>query len=104
MSVSAIRNSIPGVTFTYTPSTPPISAVLERQLGRDRVRFAPNDRVYLAALLHRLPRGVLRRARRADAVAFVDGGGHADASGSVMQSRWCFSARSRSRWARACNR
>ncbi|MET7505164.1 hypothetical protein [Streptomyces microflavus] len=37
--------------------------VLERQLGRDRVRFAPGDRVFLAALLHRLPRGVLRRAR-----------------------------------------
>ena len=30
--------------------------VLERQLGRDRVRFAPSDRVFLAALLHRLPR------------------------------------------------
>ncbi|WSX17837.1 integrase core domain-containing protein [Streptomyces sp. NBC_00988] len=55
--------SIPGVTFAYTPSTPPISAVLERQLGRDRVRFAPSDRMFLAALLHRLPRGVLRRAR-----------------------------------------
>ena len=37
--------------------------VLEHQLGRDRVRFAPSDRVFLAALLHRLPRGVLRRAR-----------------------------------------
>ena len=36
--------------------------VLERQLGRDRVRFAPSDRVFLAALLHRLPRGVLCRA------------------------------------------
>lgn len=39
--------------------------VLERQLGRDRERFAPSDRVFLAALLHRLPRGVLRRARLA---------------------------------------
>ena len=37
--------------------------VQERQLGKDRVRFAPSDRVFLAALLHRLPRGVLRRAR-----------------------------------------
>ncbi|ELP65864.1 hypothetical protein ACOT81_39595 [Streptomyces sp. WI04-05B] len=37
--------------------------VLKRRLGRDRVRFAPSDRVFLAALLHRLPRGVLRRAR-----------------------------------------
>lgn len=37
--------------------------VLERQLGRDRGRFAPSDRVFLAALLHRLPRGVPRRAR-----------------------------------------
>jgi len=63
VSVSAIRNSIPGVTFAYTPSTAPISTVLERQLGRDRVRFAPSDRVFLAALLHRLPPGVLRRAR-----------------------------------------
>ncbi|MEU5030629.1 helix-turn-helix domain-containing protein [Streptomyces milbemycinicus] len=33
--------------------------VLERQLGRDRVRFAPSDRAFLAALLHRLPRDVL---------------------------------------------
>ena len=39
--------------------------VLERQLGRDRQRFAPSDRGFLAALLHRLPRGVLRRARLA---------------------------------------
>ncbi|WP_262505317.1 hypothetical protein [Streptomyces sp. TRM68367] len=37
--------------------------VLERRPGRDRVRFAPSDRVFLAAPLHRLPRGVLRRAR-----------------------------------------
>ena len=37
--------------------------MLERQLGRDRVRFAPSDRVFLTALLHRLLRGVLRRAR-----------------------------------------
>ena len=29
--------------------------VLERQLGRERVRFAPSDRGFLAALLHRLP-------------------------------------------------
>ena len=35
--------------------------VLERQLGKDRVRFAPSDRVFLAALLHRFPRDVLRR-------------------------------------------
>ena len=37
--------------------------VLERQLGRDRARFAPGDRAFLAALLHRLPRGVLRQVR-----------------------------------------
>ena len=37
--------------------------VLERQLGKDRVRFAPSDRVFLAALLHRFPRDVLRRVR-----------------------------------------
>ena len=37
--------------------------VLERQLGKDGGRFAPSDRVFLAALLHRLPRDVLRRVR-----------------------------------------
>jgi transposase len=39
--------------------------VLERQLGADtRVRFAPEDRAFLAALLTSLPREVLRRLRR----------------------------------------
>ncbi|MFI7461283.1 helix-turn-helix domain-containing protein [Nonomuraea sp. NPDC049646] len=38
--------------------------VLERQLGADtRVRFAPEDRAFLAALLTSLPHGVLRRLR-----------------------------------------
>jgi hypothetical protein len=38
--------------------------VLERQLGADtRVRFAPDDRAFLAALLTSLPREVLRRLR-----------------------------------------
>ncbi|MFE9068691.1 integrase [Streptomyces violaceusniger] len=37
--------------------------VLERQLGKERVRFTPGDRAILAALLHRLPRDVLRRLR-----------------------------------------
>ncbi|MDH6140654.1 transposase [Kitasatospora sp. GP30] len=37
--------------------------VLERQLGADRVRFAPEDRALLAALLAPLPREVLRRLR-----------------------------------------
>ena len=38
--------------------------VLERQLGADtRVRFAPEDRTLLAALLTSLPREVLRRLR-----------------------------------------
>ncbi|MGW5689072.1 integrase core domain-containing protein [Nonomuraea sp. NPDC003754] len=38
--------------------------VLERQLGADsRVRFAPEDRAFLAALLAPLPREVLRRLR-----------------------------------------
>jgi hypothetical protein len=32
--------------------------VLERRLGRDRLRFGPSDRA-LAALLHRLPRDVV---------------------------------------------
>jgi transposase len=39
-------------------------SVLERQLGADsRVRFAPEDRAFLAALLASLPREVLRRLR-----------------------------------------
>src|SRR6266542_2085830 len=37
--------------------------VLERQLQGARVRFTPADRAFLAALLHRLPRDVLRRIR-----------------------------------------
>jgi hypothetical protein len=37
--------------------------VLKRQLGAQRVRFTPIDRALLAALLHRLPRHVLRRMR-----------------------------------------
>lgn len=37
--------------------------VLERQLGREKVRFEPSDRALLAALLYRLPRDVLRRVR-----------------------------------------
>jgi len=38
-------------------------AVLERQLHGQRPRFTPADRALLAALLHRLPREVLRRIR-----------------------------------------
>jgi putative transposase len=38
-------------------------AVLERQLGSEKVRFDAGDRAFLAALLHRLPRAVLRRVR-----------------------------------------
>jgi putative transposase len=37
--------------------------ILERQLHGEKVRFAPADRALLAALLHRLPRGVLRQIR-----------------------------------------
>lgn len=37
--------------------------VLERQLGGERVRFIPSDRVFMAALLHRLPLEALRRIR-----------------------------------------
>jgi putative transposase len=37
--------------------------VLERQLHGEKVRFAPADRAFLAALLHQLPRDVLRRVR-----------------------------------------
>jgi len=36
-------------------------SVLQRQLGPDRVRFTPGDRALLAALLHRIPRDVLKR-------------------------------------------
>ncbi|GGV87943.1 hypothetical protein GCM10010294_70290 [Streptomyces griseoloalbus] len=38
-------------------------SVLERQLGKGKVRFSPSDRAFLAALLYRLPRDVLRRLR-----------------------------------------
>src|SRR6266540_3887206 len=37
--------------------------VLQRQLHGEKVRFDPSDRAFLAALLHRLPRHVLRRVR-----------------------------------------
>ena len=36
-------------------------SVLQRQLGPDRVRFTPGDRALLTALLHRLPRDVLKK-------------------------------------------
>ena len=38
-------------------------AVLERQLHGEKIQFAPADRAFLAALLHRLPRDVLRHIR-----------------------------------------
>ncbi|MFF1399980.1 integrase core domain-containing protein [Streptomyces sp. NPDC058287] len=38
-------------------------SVLERQLGTQKTRFSPSDRAFLAALLHRLPRDVLRGLR-----------------------------------------
>lgn len=37
--------------------------VLERQLGSKKIRFAPADRTFLAALLHRLPLQMLRKLR-----------------------------------------
>ena len=37
--------------------------VLERQLGKTRPQFFPADRIFLAALLHRIPREVLSRFR-----------------------------------------
>ncbi|MEU8265497.1 transcriptional regulator [Micromonospora sp. NPDC048999] len=37
--------------------------VLQRQLGKQRLRFHPSDPAFLAALLHRLPRDLLRRLR-----------------------------------------
>jgi hypothetical protein len=50
---------------------------LERQLAGTRVRFIASDRALLAALLNRLPRGVLRRTRllvRPDTVLRWHGG------------------------------
>jgi putative transposase len=38
-------------------------AVLQRQLGDERARFTSADRVFLAALLHRLPQEALRQLR-----------------------------------------
>jgi hypothetical protein len=38
-------------------------AVLERHLHGERIRFTSADRAFLAALLHRLPRDVLRHIR-----------------------------------------
>jgi putative transposase len=38
-------------------------AVLQRQLGGQRIRFDPADRAWLAALLHRLPRPGLHNLR-----------------------------------------
>ena len=38
-------------------------AVLERQLYGEKVRLTRADRALLAALMHRLPRDVLRRVR-----------------------------------------
>jgi hypothetical protein len=37
--------------------------ILERQLHGQKIRFTPADRALLAALLHRLPRTVLRQIR-----------------------------------------
>jgi transposase InsO family protein len=37
--------------------------VLQRRLHGEKVRFDPSDRAFLAALLHRLPRDVLRQVR-----------------------------------------
>jgi transposase len=37
--------------------------VLQRQLAGEQIRFHPSDRAILAALLHRLPRDLLRRVR-----------------------------------------
>src|SRR4051794_28250800 len=37
--------------------------ILERQLHGEKIRFTRADRAFLAALLHQLPRDVLRRIR-----------------------------------------
>jgi putative transposase len=38
-------------------------SVLERQLGKEKVWFTQSDRAFLAALLHKLPRDMLRMLR-----------------------------------------
>lgn len=38
-------------------------SVLQRQLDKERPRLDVSDRAFLAALLHQLPRDVLRRLR-----------------------------------------
>jgi hypothetical protein len=53
--------------------------ILERQLHGQKIRFTPVDRALLAALLHRLPRSVLRRIRllvRPETVLRLHGGWH----------------------------
>jgi putative transposase len=47
-------------------------AVLERQLGKEKVRFTPGDRVFFAALLHRLPVGAENRVTLCDLRVFID--------------------------------
>ncbi len=54
--------------------------VLQRQLGKNRVRFAPADRALLAALLHQLRRNLLR-------VAVADAPGHHAALAPQLQPR-----------------
>jgi hypothetical protein len=45
------------------PGPPSPDQILERQLNGERIRFTAADRALLAALLHRLPRTVLRQIR-----------------------------------------
>ncbi|SCE43520.1 hypothetical protein GA0115240_161218 [Streptomyces sp. DvalAA-14] len=46
-----------------TPALRHRTTVLERQLSGQRTRFDPGDRVFLAVLLHHLPKEALRRMR-----------------------------------------
>jgi hypothetical protein len=57
----AAATGLPGCDERVRDAAP--DAVLERQLGKEKVRFPPSDRTFLAALLHRLPLNVLRRLR-----------------------------------------
>jgi putative transposase len=86
-------------------------AVLQRQLGTERVRLEVSDRALLAALLHRLPRDVLRQVRllwRPETVLHwhrdLFGRRHADLSGRngpanrgpcVPSTSWCCAWRGR---------
>jgi hypothetical protein len=63
---SPLQRLLPGSDRDKDAETPALRhqlAVLQRQLGAQRIRFDPADRAWLAALLHQLPRPSLHRQR-----------------------------------------